>query len=212
MPITHSCFLSYPYNVGNDVERFVTRLETELRDRGMPYLGMAPYSATERLKGLKVEAGIARALCESVCMIAVYMPMYERHPFCLREFAAMEAHEFKRRKLLGEKLHPEQTMILTIVFRYGGVNGGRVVPKWIKEGSYFDFSDYAMTARRFFANSKCVSDLETMIKRIVAIHAALQTLPEDPCGIGQGSSLPSEDEVKSRLVAAPPWQKAPLRE
>jgi hypothetical protein len=213
MPLTYSCVISHPYDVGDAVIEFVALLETQLINRGAPVLDLIPYTAKERLAGLKVEAGIARALCESVCMIAVYMPTYERRAFCLREFAAMEAYEEERRKVLKDRMRQDQSMTLTIVYRHRESNGNRMVPSWIRNQSYFDFSNYAMAGKSVFRNPKSIDALETIVRRMSDVKEVLVSSADDPCPPRTNYSLPAADSkaVKERLAASPPWQGQPLR-
>src|SRR5215510_8791933 len=91
MPFKYSCFISYCHGKEDLVRTFIEELKKALKRHLDAYLDEGVYIDEERLRGGDLyNEKLAEAICQSVCMIVVYMPKYERHPYCLREYAAME--------------------------------------------------------------------------------------------------------------------------
>src|SRR3954453_21387128 len=95
-PFRYSCFISYSY--GEELmERFVLELKNLLESyQGFYLKGKGVFLDRDRMRGGSlIDQSLARALCESICMVVVYTPAYEEQYFCLQEYAAMEALEQK---------------------------------------------------------------------------------------------------------------------
>lgn len=73
MPLQYSCFVSYRHSQDDIVQELVASLKRELSR----WLDMDVYVDKERLKGgMLFNRELAKALCESVCLIVVYTPTY----------------------------------------------------------------------------------------------------------------------------------------
>ena len=133
------------------------------------YLDEEVYVDSERLKpGYEYNEELAQAICESVCMIVVYSPRYERHEYCLREFTAMERIEEKRRALLGEKGHGRR-FIIPIVF---GGNLNRL-PARIKGSQHCsDFSRFTLASTDISRNPDFVTEIEKICEVIYELYQA----------------------------------------
>src|SRR5690349_8199636 len=102
MPFKYSCFVSYCHGKEDLVKTFIRELKTALKQYLDAYLDEEVYIDEDRLQGGDFyNEKLAEAICQSVCMIVVYTPKYERHPYCLREYAAMEELELKRLQAEG---------------------------------------------------------------------------------------------------------------
>ena len=97
MPFKPACFVSYCHGQGDLVKQFIEQLVKALKSYLDPYFDSCLFIDEERLKpAYRFNKALAKAICHSVCMIVVYMPKYERHPYCLQEYTAMEILEEKR--------------------------------------------------------------------------------------------------------------------
>lgn len=102
----HPCFISFRH-VGN-CEKFVLAFRDSLKEELENHFWKfkdkeGPFLDDTRMVGDPyLEDTIAEAICNSVCMIVIYLPSYfnEDYPYCAREFKAMQLLEDKRRKLL----------------------------------------------------------------------------------------------------------------
>src|SRR6267154_1456963 len=119
MALTNACFISYRHVTD---ERVMADLEQELSSEIQMWLTLpkAVYRDKSRLAGGQFFNNVlARALCESVCMVVVYIPPYfaPENPYCVREFRAMEEIEKKRLQLLGAKDLDQNGFIIPIICR-----------------------------------------------------------------------------------------------
>ena len=92
MAIRYGCFFSYAHGRHGLMNRFKTALADAMRCYLEPYFDNEDelFIDTEQLGGGDdLDRKIARAMCESVCMILIYTPKYEAHAYTRREFAAM---------------------------------------------------------------------------------------------------------------------------
>jgi hypothetical protein len=108
MPIQHACFISYPHPrvKRSDLSRFVKDFVRALEEKLDGYVSEPVYFDKDRLKpGYNYDEKLAKAICESVCMVVVYFPEYQRREYCLREFELMEKIDVKRKEVLAGAAH-----------------------------------------------------------------------------------------------------------
>ena len=83
MPLKYSCFISYRHTQEDIVQDLVSSLKRELGR----WSDLDVYVDTSRLEGGDFfNRELAKALCESVCLIVVYTPTYfsKQHSYCAR--------------------------------------------------------------------------------------------------------------------------------
>src|SRR5713101_965974 len=118
MAFKYACFISYCHGQYDLVKGFMDQLKAALKSELEPLLDEQVYIDEERLKpGYSYNEELAKAICQSVCMIVVYSPKYERHEYCVREFEGMEQLEKQRRHLLGAAGDDARGFIIPIVLR-----------------------------------------------------------------------------------------------
>ena len=151
MAFKHACFISYCHGQHDLIKGFIDQLKSALKAELETLLDEDVYIDEERLKpGYKHEESLTRAICESVCMIVVYSPRYERHEYCMREYEAMVKLEEGRRKLLGPAGRG-RGFIIPVILR-----GGDDVPPRIREHlHYADFSRFTLATPRLASASAC---------------------------------------------------------
>lgn len=187
--IKYSCFISYPHGTGNILKEFMEQLKQALIDSLGVYLREGVYMDDTHEGGYDFNHGIARAICESVCMIVVYSPLYGTSKYCLREFLAMETIEKKRKKKIGSKYHSNDRMIIPIILR-----GLPDIPAKIKKIHYYDFSQFRLASPKITKNDKDV--IEKIAKKIYDHYNNLKTVHsniiDDECN---EFILPTEDDA-----------------
>lgn len=197
MPLKYSCFISYCHGQGELMRTFIEQLKKALKDYLDPYLDEPVYIDEERLQpGFHYNEEIARAICQSICMIVVYSPKYERHSYCLREFAAMEIIEKERLQLLGKKADFTRGMIIPIIFR-GEIED--LPPKITKGIHYCDFSKFTLASLDISSNPEFISEIEKIAKQIYNYFKTLEKMNIDS-GDCNAFTLPSEEEIR-------PWRE-----
>jgi hypothetical protein len=133
MPFEHSCFISYCHDEGIVMERLMKQVEDGLNSAlGLYIKGKKVFTDKNLQPGDDFKKKLAKAICQSVCLIPIYTPSYEESDFCLREFAMMEKIEEKRMQLLGKKATTDERMIIPIIIR-----GKNDLPSKIADNIHF---------------------------------------------------------------------------
>lgn len=173
MPIRHACFISYCHGQNELVRSFIDQLVTALKNYLEPLLDEGVYIDRDRLKpGYQYNDELARAICESVCMIVVYSPRYEGHEYCLREFTAMEIVEKRRLERLGPAGHG-RGFIIPIVFS-GDVSH---LPPRIKAITHCcDLSKFTLISREISRNRDFVPKIRDVCQTIYEMYKILRPL------------------------------------
>jgi hypothetical protein len=198
MAFKHACFISYCHGQNELINDFIEQLCRALKNYLEPYLDEGIYLDSERLKpGYQYNEALARAICESVCMIVVYSPRYENHSYCRREFAAMERIQEKRKQLLGAKAHGRGFIIPVILT--GDVDD---LPPRIKESIHCcDFSRFTLASADISRNPDFIPSIQDICKYIYQLRQALEPFYRDLEAMVDCSSyqIPPEGEI-------PPWR------
>jgi TIR domain len=185
----------YPNAQGEMMKAFVEELKQALTDYVDPYLDEEIYIDKEQLGGGDhYNEVLAQAICQSLCMIVVYVPKYERHEYCRREYRAMEILEQRRVELCGQARLGNRGMIIPIILR-----GDGDLPDKIRDHAHFcNFTKYSTASQNIRSNPECVEQLERVALNIYEIYQAFEGI--DACGDCAEFALPSSAE-------APPWRQ-----
>jgi len=162
MAIRYGCFFSYAHGRHELMQRFKTTLADALRCYLEPYFDNEDelFVDVEQLGGGDdLDRKIARAMCESVCMVLIYTPKYEAHAYTRREYAAMRQLEAERSKWYSL---PSRLIIPVIMTQHP--DG---LPPQITDSFYVDFSRYTMATADLKSNPDFLPDIDRMVKRIV---------------------------------------------
>jgi hypothetical protein len=175
MPFTykHDFFVSYPHMPpDNIVPDFVNELVKAIRYlRTGDQIPEPVYVDKERLRpGFRWKPELARALCHSRAMLAVYTSDYFSREYCAREWDMMAELETKR---LGKSTH---SMIIPILFRVPKNKSGKYdLPDPMTDLQYEDFNSILRPRQQF----KTVGTTRQVDKIISRIND-LRRLSSDP--------------------------------
>jgi hypothetical protein len=179
MTIRYGCFFSY----ARGQHGFMTKFKDDLADAMRCYLEPQLDNETELFVdseqlggGDDIDRRIARALCESVCMVAIYCPKYESHAYTRREFAAMQMIEVERKQWYPLPSH----LIIPVIMTW---HPRDLPPQITQPGLYVDFSRYTMATGDLKSNPEFIPQIEKIVKRI-AEHYQCQkiwTPPDHDC-------------------------------
>jgi len=195
MPLRYSCFISYCHGEGELMRRFIDDLLAALKCYLDPFFDEKIYIDEQRLEpGYLYNEALATALCQSVCMIVVYVPKYERHNYCLREFEAMERIEIRRKQIMN--ISRDKGMIFPIILR------GAPPEKLRSRRQLIDFSKYTTITPKITRNRKYVEEIDRTAQAIYAIFQDLRSSGQDVCSNCDEFVLPAEQEVQ-------PWNTTP---
>lgn len=141
---------------------------------------------------------LARALCESVCLIVVFTPTYfsNTHLYCAREYKGMEILETQRLNLLGDPADKEHGLIIPIVLR-----SENSLPQEVKDHrQYHDFTKFLLGKRRLKKSLGYAPTVKAIAEYIFDRYRALTALPNDLCAGCDTFSLPTDDEIRPWLT------------
>jgi hypothetical protein len=199
MPFTHPCFISYVHGEHALVKGFVNQLKAALEAYLEPYFDEGPYIDEKGLRpGNLFNDVLADAICRSACMIVVYVPKYDKHAYCLREYTAMEILEEKRLKVLGHEGRGVG-LIIPIILR------GRQddLPVKIRDHIHFcDFSKFSTADADISKNPEYVSKINDIALYIFDLYKKFEDAGMDMCIDCQTFQMPDEQQIK-------PWREKP---
>jgi hypothetical protein len=177
------------------VKGFIDQLKRALKANLDPWLEEDVYIDEERLlPGYNYDERLADAMCRSICVILVYSPKYERHSYCLREYAAMRLIENNRRKLLVDG-NAHAGIIIPILFR-GDLND---LPPEIKAHVHWsDFSKFTLATTDMVKHPDFDTEIQKIVRVIYENYKMFQDI--DVCTHCDAFKIPSENEVL-------PWQR-----
>ncbi|MDE2370771.1 MAG: toll/interleukin-1 receptor domain-containing protein [Burkholderiales bacterium] len=199
----YACFISYSHGQNDLVRGFMDQFAAALGDELETLLELPIYLDKERLQpGYMFNEALADALCRSVCMVAVYTPVYESKPYCGREFEAMVQLEARRRKLAA--LPGSSGLIIPVVLR-----GFEWLPPRLKdERQAQDFSQFTLADRQIRRNPKFGPKVQAIARQIHDHYRALQPIEGHACDECTAFKLPAEQDLPAWRPAAPPWRPA----
>lgn len=180
MTIRHGCFFSYAHGQYAHMKRFKDDLVEAMKCYLEPHFDHENelFVDSEQLGGGDdIDAKIARAMCESVCMIVIYTPKYEAHPYTRREFAAMQMIERERRGWYELPSH----LIIPVIMTRHPLN---LPPQITGPGMYVDFSSYTLASGDLKTNPAYLPQIGMIVDRIAQHYHLLKsyTPPEHDCG------------------------------
>lgn len=118
MEIKNACFISYCHGEGPLMMRFVKEFKEALSSSIEPYLDIKAFVDHEKLSpGDRYNDALAQAICESVCMIAIVVPKYFNHDYCLKELEMMKKIEKIRVKKIGQNALNNKGLVIPIILR-----------------------------------------------------------------------------------------------
>ena len=166
MELRHGCFISYAQGKYGLMQHFKDDLVDALRCYLEPYFDRENelFIDTEQFGGGDaIDYCVARALCQSVCMIVIYTPKYEAHAYTRREFAAMQLIEAERRRWYDL---PSRLIIPIIQ-----TQSSRGLPEQIRgPGFYLDFSRYSLATGELKTHPEFLPHIEKLAARIGALY------------------------------------------
>lgn len=200
----YACFISYIHSeaeLGRGfVMQFVDALQGELEQ--LVDLKQRPIYRDNLVRpGDDWQRSLSTALCQSVCMVLIYSPVYGRRPECLREFEAMMQIETERRALLagqGAPAAPAQAgFIIPVVLR----GFDRLPEQILRSRQAVDFSHFTLAEDPMQSNRLFVDQVRRIAERIQDHLDALEPLEGEACKGCQDFRLPDPAHVK-------PWAPA----
>jgi TIR domain len=191
MAFKYACFISYCHGQHELVKGFVDQLKTALKAELETLIDEDIYIDDERLKpGHPYNEDLAKAICQSVCMVVVYMPKYERHEYCIREFEGMRLLAQKRRQLLGV-VNDTRDFIIPVILR-----GDDDIPERIRQHTHYaNFARFSLATPDILHNPEYVAEVRKIADVVYEWYKAFENVPADPCAPCTAFTLPPAAEV-----------------
>jgi TIR domain len=158
--------------------------------------------------GVVFDKALARAICESVCLIVVFTPRYEESSYCADELLAMEQIEEERKHILGSQYDETRRMIIPVILR--GDNDS--LPLKLKGIQSHSFIKFQMAGRLMKKNSKFIEKIDDIVQHIYGYYRDLKNLEKN--GIVQNCdsfALPSKPTTE-HIVKSTVRDDLPLRD
>ncbi|QJW90826.1 toll/interleukin-1 receptor domain-containing protein [Spirosoma taeanense] len=139
--LVNSCFISYRHLSDNyELPKFIEQFHKVLNAQLIAEVKGGIYLDKRRMKGGDfVDESLAKALCESGCMIMIFCPLYfdNENLYCTREFLSMERLEkFRKHYYTGNK-----GLIIPIIYKNIGYYKSKNA---INNRECYDFSNFGL--------------------------------------------------------------------
>lgn len=197
----NACFISYTHS--DPTQEVVEAFEKALAVQVALYLPrLRVFRDRGRLRvGDFFDPELAEQLCRSVCMVLLFNPCYfdRDHPYCAREYKAMEKLEAQRRGLLPDE-HRTRGLILPVVMR-----ADDDLPAEIRRSRLCASFSKRILRAADFEERECAAELERIAGAIYQRWKVLRQHEADLAAGCAGFEFPSEEEIRDWLagVAVP---------
>lgn len=212
MPLNYSAFISYTTGWTKEYEDLIDAIQRRL-EQALQFYVRDPlwrYDKDEA-PGAQTHATLREVMCQSACMVVLYVPSYEFSDTCVWEFVAMEHIEGTRLEVLTPPLNPAYRMVIPIILKKRKED----LPKWISSRNYVDLTKYVTpdkTLIKALDDERCSAEMEKIAEAIGEVTRRMLILQADPC-VDCPQGLPAHDDarVKERWIGNPPKPKLPSR-
>jgi TIR domain len=188
----HGCFISYVNPREEMMEKFIGSLVPALKGELEPLLGTnAVYVDRSGLQvGDNHEPVLGRGMCASACWMLIYVPQYAEHPYCRREFLAMQILQDRRREL-GLKLPPQLGMILPVLLR----GNKEELPNELRETIALEFTKHTVASPEINTNEEVMEEIRELAEHIREVYEHGRDFDQDCTDF----NIPPDDEGGSRF-------------
>jgi hypothetical protein len=185
MPIRYPCFISYAHGTGGVlIPSFMSALVTALQAEFSAYFREQLWIDRDKLKpGDALDTSLRQAICESVCVIVVFFPIYNESEHCMRELSAALELEEQRLAKLKEHVPRDKRLVMTILLR--GDKEDLPAELQHEERIFADFSSFTMYDTNLANNDAHVQKIREMAKSIYQRFKEMRRATEqgiDVCG------------------------------
>ncbi len=212
MPFRYSCFISFRHGQGELAPGFIKQLFQALSNEIETLIDDLPvYVDWKNLRaGDFYNPALARALCESVCMIVVYTPVYfsHSHTYCAREYRAMQDLEQRRLALLPNVQERQHGLIIPIILR----GPDRLPAELRHQRHFYDFSNITLASTELSRHPEYAPLIRTIAEYIAERYHSLRGLTNNSMQECDQFALPDEAEIRPWLEGiVSPQQPLPGR-
>ncbi|MBN2089215.1 toll/interleukin-1 receptor domain-containing protein [candidate division KSB1 bacterium] len=180
------------------MERFVDDLYEALHNEVLLLTGMDVFLDKTRLAGGEFyNVKLAKSLCQSICLIMIFTPQYfsTNHPYCAREYKAMELLEKARLKNINNNNLPTSGYIIPIILR----RGTELPVEIITNRQYYNFSNFMLRDEPLKMHRDYDKIIRDIADYIYQRYLEFENAGTDPCEVCENFELPSEVSIKDWL-------------
>lgn len=188
----YPCFISFRHFGDSISEAFIRQFEECLTAELLPLVGEKPFIDFTRMgPGYSISASVAKALCESACMVVIWSPQYfsEEHFWCAMEFKAMMRIEKERLDMLP-KDQRNKKLIIPVIYR-----GSKQYPRQVDDTLYLNFEKFALYSTEMIKNPFFADSIQKLAQYINERVAAFKNNDIRPWGNCDQFNLPSLEET-----------------
>ncbi len=211
MSLQYSCFISYPHGQDKVMEPFVKAFANLLKTEVGAQTRKRIWLDLWDLKvGYRVDGSIGADLCNSVCLVVIYTPLYfdKEHTYCAQEFRAMELLEAERLRLLPSPANKHYGLIIPVIVR-----GLPRLPNVIKNRKYAELIDIELANPPAKLRRRYGSEIRKIADYIVDCCVEFDLLQDDVLRGCDNFLLPSSAAVASYLESMrDPFPGAPTED
>ncbi len=147
MSLEYACFLSYRRIKSRAYKKIIEEVSEQLNDELSFILGLEkPVYCPDSLwlqgeDSVEERCYVAKALCESACMVLLYMPRYFKNKYCGQEYITMHKLEEERVQLFKSAFEKKLRLIIPLILR-----GSKNLPDEIRLNPQCFFMDKVSTS------------------------------------------------------------------
>lgn len=205
MTLQHACFISYRHYDSPELRQLVSQLHDELKTQLALLMDEKPYWDEQLYYGEQFRNKLAETLCESVCMVVLYSPVYCESKFCRSEFLGMLNLQEQRLQALGQP-NASAGMIIPIILKRhpkDHIHKQDWLPPQIEDRfNYCDISQFVLrSTRKLRNNAKFREQMQRIAEDIARIRSLLKSHPGT---VSINFTLPADPEPWLTAAAAAP--------
>jgi hypothetical protein len=212
MSFKNACFISYRHRDDLGYLNFVQDLTELLKGEVQLNVdGMEVYRDNDRREaGAFFNEALAIELCQSVCMVVVYIPPYfdQTDTYCATECYAMLKLEEIRLSLLGGVAARTDGLVFPIILR-----GAKSCPDFfMKHRNVLDLQSFSLSGRRLKSVAKVADSVRKLGETMAERAKRFRPLGQQACAACSQYSFPDKEDVAQWMnKIKPPPPPAPLR-
>jgi TIR domain len=189
-------FVSYRHGDPNDPDDALNSFAKQVRDALSSELrtqGKKIFFDEAHMKGGYIlNATLGQSICQSVCMIVIFVRDYLSHhnPYCAAELMTMLACEKERFSKLG--IDPDKAQkghIITLAYR-----NPDLVPDILKERVFYDFSDHTTADLPLRLNKNHADKFVEISSYIADLYEEMEDHQADLCADCQDKMIPKQSD------------------
>src|SRR6187402_1143566 len=172
MAIRYACFVSYVHGNGQLLQSFKEAVTNALRDELEAFFDEL-WIDKEMLDvpGQDLESTLAQAICQSVCVVVLFVPKYSSREWCMRELATALRIEKERLAQL-KSTNLRQSLVIPIMLR--GEEDD--LPAELRSKLWGDFRAFSLRNPDVVKDEQQYKTIQDIAKHIYKVYKQMEDL------------------------------------